>query len=89
MGIAGGGADPTGDHGVGAFRILRQQAVGHVQHVRQQAGVTAEIGDAVADVAGLPGAEQFARAAQRQVLFGDQEAVVGLSHHLDAFARHG
>ena len=62
------------DDGVGAFRILRQQAVGHVQHLRQQCGVAAEIGDAVADVAGLPGAEQL---ALKLVVDADTDAILG------------
>ena len=41
-------------------------------------------GEAEANFAGLPGAEDFARAAQAQILFGDAEAVVGLTHQSEA-----
>ena len=65
-------------------QTLRQK-----QHLRQQAGIARQVGDSVTGIAGLPGAQQLARTAQLQILLGDEEAVVGLPHHVDALAGHG
>src|SRR5690606_37021564 len=82
--VAGGAADPARDQEVGGVRRLGQQAVAEQMHLRQHPGVARQVGDAETGQAGLAGAQQFARTAQRQVLFGDLEAVAGRAHGFQA-----
>lgn len=62
------------------FRVPRKHEPCVVAGGFQQVAVGFEAGDAKAGGAGLAGAEQFAFAAQAQILFGDAEAVLGVAH---------
>src|SRR5690348_11373011 len=69
-------------------RAVREELVGDAACGLQQVGIALEVGEAQQRRAALPGAEEFARAAQREVLARDLEAVVALVDDLQTLARH-
>ena len=60
------------------------QGAGEAFGFREQVAVARQAGNAEAGLAGLPCAEQFARAADGEVFFGDAEAVGGFAHDAQA-----
>ena len=80
--------DPAADNGFGIGGCaLFQQGMGMFTGLLQQCLVAGEVGDAVLQDAGLPGTEHFAGAAQLQVGFGDNEAVVALAQDVEPVPR--
>src|SRR5690348_9921021 len=71
-----GPADPALDQLFGLPRMLRQHVFADLLHRGQQVRVAGEVGDAEAELAGLTGAEHFARTAQFEILLGDAKTVV-------------
>src|ERR1700676_611900 len=62
------------------------QGEGFAAGLLEEFAVAERVGYLEAEVAGLAGAEEFARAAQLQIGFGDFESIVGADHGVEAGA---
>ncbi len=57
-------------------------------HTRQQSRITRKIGHAKRRQTSLASPQQLARTSQFQVLFGNDETIVGLTHGFQPLPRH-
>src|SRR5690606_6204008 len=71
----------------GERRVLVKQQPGVVTGGGQELLEVRHVGDAKLRHAALARAQHLAAAPQLQILLGDEEAVLGLAHHLEALLR--
>src|SRR5687768_6052935 len=83
-GIARSTADPARDDAFGHVRRAFEQVSSELVDLRKQVGIACEVRNAEAGQSGLARTQQLTRAAQFQVLLGDQKAVVRLPHRFQA-----
>ncbi len=71
------------------LRVAARELLRRLLDVRQQIGITHQIGNPELHQAGLPGPQYLAGAAQGQVLFGDDETVGAFAHDAQSLAPKG